>query len=119
MKVCVAVNNSDGLNSEVSLHFGQAEYFLIANIDNGEIKEHKIIENRLSHGGGACVAVDAVAAEGIDVMISGGMGIGAQQKFQNRGIKVYGFNGKAEDALKAVINGTAEGLDICKDGHHH
>ena len=40
-RVAVPVNKNDGLKSDVSEHFGKAPYFLIVDLDNGEIKNFK------------------------------------------------------------------------------
>ena len=39
VKIAVPVDKDHGLNSNISKHFGKAPYFLIANIDNEEIKD--------------------------------------------------------------------------------
>lgn len=55
---------------------------------------------------------------GVDAVISGGMGAGAQQKLAAANIKVYGFSGKAKNAVASLLAGTLEGVKSCA-GHSH
>lgn len=42
MKVAVPVDNDEGLKSNMSKHFGKAPYFLIVDLDNGEINNFQL-----------------------------------------------------------------------------
>ena len=118
MKIGITLDDSAGLDSNVSAHFGQCGYFLIADIENNKIKEHKVVENNAAHGGGGCVAVSAILQYGISYVIAGGMGMGAQQKFIDAGVQVFGYEGNVQKALDDFIENKLDGLGECKDSHH-
>ncbi|MFH1479240.1 MAG: NifB/NifX family molybdenum-iron cluster-binding protein [Candidatus Omnitrophota bacterium] len=116
MKIGITLEDNRGLESNVSLHFGQCRYFLIADVENNNIKSADVVPNTAQHGGGGCVAVDEILKHDITHVIAGGMGMGAQNKFAQAGVSVFGFSGKARDAVSALIKNTLGGLDAC---HEH
>ena len=111
-KIRVAVT-TDGEN--VSAHFGQCPEFTIFDIENNEIKNKEVVQNNMRHGGGGCVAVDEILKHNITHVIAGGMGMGAQQKFANAGVKIYGSNGKVEDVINDFLENKIGGLGACKE----
>ena len=115
MKLGITIEDERGLESNVSLHFGQCKYFLIVNIEDNKVTESKVFENTAQHGGGGCVAVDEILKYKVSYVIAGGMGMGAQQKFTQAGVKVSGFQGKAQDAVSNFLNDTLNGLGACKE----
>ena len=117
MRIGVTLDDNAGLNSKVSQHFGQCGYFLIADIENNKIQNAKVVPNGVKHGGGGCLAVDAILAHNITHVISGGMGMGAQNKFVDAGVKVFGSSGKAKDAIEALLTDTLGGLKGCDHSH--
>jgi len=111
------MEDASGMKGNVCAHFGQCKYFLIADIDNESknLKGAQVVPNTSVHGGGGCVAVDEMLKYGITHVIAGGMGMGAQQKFANAGVRVYGSSGKVEEAINGLIKDTLGGLGACKD----
>ena len=116
MRVGVTLEDSGGLESNVSLHFGQCRYFLIADIQGDKITSNKVVPNTAVHGGGGCVAVDEILKHNITHVIAGGMGMGAQNKFAQAGVNVFGCSGKVKDAVDSLIKKNLGGLDAC---HEH
>jgi len=117
MKVGVTLENDKGMDGDVCAHFGQCTYFLIADIDEKKkkIAKTQIVPNTAVHGGGGCVAVDEILKYKITHVISGGMGMGAQQKFSAAKVKVFGYSGMVKTALEDFMNNALGGLDPCKD----
>lgn len=115
MKLGITLEDEKGLDSNVSLHFGQCKYFLIADIEDNRITSTKVVANTAQHGGGGCVAVDEILKYDVTYVIAGGMGMGAQQKFAQAGVKVSGYQGKAQDAVASFINDSLGGLGACKE----
>ncbi|HBG61664.1 MAG: hypothetical protein A2Y03_10650 [Omnitrophica WOR_2 bacterium GWF2_38_59] len=115
MRIGVTLEDDKGLKSNISMHFGQCSHFLIAEIENGVIKSSKVVPNNTQHGGGGCVAVDAILEHNITHVIAGGMGMGAQQKFAAANVAVFGFSGLARDAISKMLNDNLTGLSACKD----
>ncbi len=120
MIIGVTLENEKGLDGNVCAHFGQCANFLIAEMDNGKITSSKVVPNNAVHGGGGCLAVDEILKHNITHVISGGMGMGAQQKFADKGIPIHGFIGKVNDALESFTKNMLGGIAPCTDhGDHH
>ena len=115
MRLGITLEDERGVEGNVSLHFGQCRYFLIVDIDNGKVVKTETVLNTAMHGGGGCVAVDEVLKHNITHIISGGMGIGAQQKFARAGVKVFGYSGSAKAAIDNFIKNSLGSLGACKD----
>lgn len=115
MRVCLALSNDNGLESMVSEHFGQCEFFLVADIENKKIIEYKVVKNNVVHGGGGCQTVNEAVQYKIDVMIAGGMGANAKYKFANFGVQLFSFVGSAKEALEKLIEKELGGISSCKE----
>lgn len=117
MRVGVVLNDEKGLMSDVCPHFGQCRFFLLADIDpiQKKITSTSIVPNTAVHGGGGCVTVDEILKHSITHVIAGGMGMGAQQKFAQAGVQVFGYVGKVQEALNEFMNNTLGGLAACNE----
>ncbi len=117
MKVGVVLEENNGVHGDVCAHFGQCKFFLLLDIDkeNKRVVGSRTVPNTAVHGGGGCVAVDEILKYNVSYVIAGGMGMGAQQKFANAGVSVYGFSGKVKDAIDAFMRDSLGGLDACKN----
>jgi len=123
MKIALTLENNNGLESILSMHFGQCSYFYIADIENNEVKNWKVIINAGQHGKG-CAAVNELMNQNVTHLIAGGMGRGALLKFAEAGVKVYSGAGTVKEALDAFINGRLKDVNECLshagcDDHHH
>ena len=103
MKIAVPSTGPDGLESEVSMHFGRAPYYTFVEIEKGEIKNVKTIAVPFAeHGPGDLP--NFVREHGGEVVIAYGMGHRAVEFFQNMGIAVItGAYGKVSDVVRAFI----------------
>jgi len=117
MRVGVVLEDENGVHGNVCAHFGQCKFFFLADIDQAkkEITSTRIVPNTAVHGGGGCVAVDEILKYKITHVIAGGMGMGAQQKFAQAGVQVFGYSGNVQKALDDFMNNTLGGLEACKD----
>lgn len=117
MRVGVVLEDERGMQGNVCAHFGQCKYFFLADIDKDtkKIISASIVPNTAVHGGGGCVAVDEILKYKVTHVIAGGMGMGAQQKFAQAGVQVFGYSGNVQDALNDFMNNTIGGLDACKN----
>ena len=116
MRLGITLEDQSGLQGSVAQHFGQCKYFFLLDIENNKVKNSRIVENTAVHGGGGCVAVDELLKYSVTHVIAGGMGGGAQQKFAQAGVKVFGYSGKAKDAIDDFLTNKIGGLSACK-GH--
>lgn len=117
MRVGVVLEDENGIHGNVCAHFGQCKYFFLAEVneDQKKIVNTRIVPNTAQHGGGGCVAVDEILKYKVTHVIAGGMGMGAQQKFAQAGVKIFGYSGKVKDALNDFMNNALGGLDACRE----
>jgi len=117
MRVGVVLEDENGVKGNVCAHFGQCKFFFLADIDKDKkkITSTRIVPNTAVHGGGGCIAVDEILKYKITHVIAGGMGMGAQQKFAQAGVEVFGYSGNVQKALDDFMNNALGGLDACKD----
>ena len=99
MKIAVASEGKD-----VSLHFGHCEGFRIFSVAEGQVAEEKFLANP-GHKPGFLPRF--LADEGVDIIISGGMGQSAIDIFCSNGIEaITGAAGEAKMAVEAFLAGT-------------
>ena len=107
-------------NGEVFQHFGHTEQFKLFDVEGGKIVNEQVVNTNGSGHGALAGFLQAVKA---DVLICGGIGMGAQMALADAGIKLYaGVQGSADDAAKALAEGTLEydpDAHCDHHGHHH
>ena len=107
MKVAVT-STGNSLDSEVSSVFGRCPYFIIADIENGEIKSDINIENPAKNatGGAGNKAAEFIANSKVNALVSGAVGPNAFAILRQVGIKVYKLeSGSVKDNLKLFSEG--------------
>jgi predicted Fe-Mo cluster-binding NifX family protein len=120
MRFAVADENSDGLASQVSAHFGHAPLYLLAEVEANGIGAWKIESNPYleRHEPGQIPAY--IHSLGAQVMICGGMGRKAIDFFDQYGIKIgVGAQGEAEASIRAYLSGKLPQAEACQGGHQH
>jgi predicted Fe-Mo cluster-binding NifX family protein len=112
MKIAVA---SEG--RMVAQHFGHCDRFTIYEEKNGEIVMRQFIDN-LGHKPG--FLPNFLNDLGIQVIISGGMGGGAIEIFNEKGIEVVtGASGIADETVEKFIEGSLKSTgSICHEHQH-
>jgi predicted Fe-Mo cluster-binding NifX family protein len=115
MRLGITLQDQSGLQGNVAQHFGQCKYFFLLDIEDNKVKNSRIVANTAVHGGGGCVAVDELLKYDITHVIAGGMGMGAQQKFAQAGVEVFGYSGRVKEAIDDFLSKKLCGLDACKD----
>ena len=104
-------------NGNIFQHFGHTENFKIYDIENGVIKESRVVN---SNGAGHGALAGFLKNEGVDVLICGGIGAGAQTALANAGIRLYGgVSGSADEAADAFLEDRLEYDANVKSSHHH
>lgn len=113
LKIAVAC-----MGNEVAEHFGHCEAFMLFDVDNGAIVKEERIPNP-GHKPG--FLPNFLNDKGAKVVISGGMGGGAIQIFNEKQIQV--ITGAAGDASKAAVDFAQGKLlstgSICNRHEHH
>lgn len=87
MKLCFAVQKDEGVESLVYGHFGSAPVFVVVNTEDNAI--FKIVNGDINHVHGACSPMKAIGGADIDAVVVGGIGAGALNGLNARGIKVF------------------------------
>ncbi|MCO1601903.1 NifB/NifX family molybdenum-iron cluster-binding protein [Desulfosporosinus nitroreducens] len=113
MKIAVASNN--GMVTE---HFGHCESFSIFETENNQIVKSESIPNPGHKPGFLPNFLNDI---GINVIISGGMGGGAIQIFNEKGIEVItGAKGLAKAAADLYSQGKLKTTgSVCHEHQHH
>jgi predicted Fe-Mo cluster-binding NifX family protein len=110
----IAVTYAGGL---IFQHFGHTAQFKIYEVENGIVVSSQVIDTD-GHGHGALAGF--LAAQGVDTLICGGIGGGAQMALTTAGIKLYGgIAGEADEAVAALLAGTLEWNSAPNCNHHH
>lgn len=109
----IAVTYEQGM---VGQHFGRTEQFKIYDVKNAEITSSQIIDtNGTGHG---ALAGFLRAAE-VEVLICGGIGMGARNALAEVGIKLIpGVTGDADEVVKNYLADSLE-YDPNTECHHH
>ena len=95
MKVAVTYENGT-----VFQHFGHTEQFKVYEVIDGAVVKAQVVD---TNGSGHGALAGFLSANGVDVLICGGIGGGAQVALASAGIKLYGgVSGNADDAVKEV-----------------
>ena len=109
MKIAVASNGKN-----IFGHFGHCEAFLLFDAENGKITGEQSVSNP-GHKPG--FLPNFLADQGVNVIIAGGMGGGAVDIFNERGVEVVvGAEGDARQAVEAYLRGELKSTgSVCHD----
>jgi predicted Fe-Mo cluster-binding NifX family protein len=112
MKIAVASNQD-----QVAGHFGHCENFHIFNSEGKEIVFKEVIANP-GHKPG--FLPNYLKDMGVEVIISGGMGGGAIDIFNEKGVEVIvGAVGHSEAAVLSYLSGSLKSTgSVCRDHQH-
>jgi predicted Fe-Mo cluster-binding NifX family protein len=113
MKIAVASENK-----MVTEHFGHCEGFIIFEAENNKIVKSESVANPGHRPG---FLPNFLNDMGVNVIISGGMGGGAIDIFNDKGIEVIiGARGDARTAAEQYLQGTLKSTgSICHEHQHH
>ncbi len=121
MRIVIPTNTPDGLLAKRGAHFGKAPFYVIVDVENGEIKDVDFTANP-GHSGGACGnAVSNIKNLGAEVLIVSGIGPNPLMGFKQVGIKVYydGESKTVEESVKNFLNGKLEEMQPEMSCSHH
>jgi len=109
----IAVTYETGL---IFQHFGHTEQFKIYDVEGKDIISSKIVG---TDGKGHGALSELLAALGVDVLICGGIGGGAQIALADAGIQLYGgASGSCDGAVRAFLSGVLDYNPLAKCSHH-
>jgi predicted Fe-Mo cluster-binding NifX family protein len=120
MKIAVTAENNNGLESTVAQHFGHAPFFLLVDVENGEITATQSVVNPFSDHHQPGQIPGFIKEQNADVILSGGMGGRAIQFFEQHGIKTAtGANGTVRQSLENYLGGNLTGAAPCDESVAH
>ena len=103
-------------NEEIFQHFGHTEQFKLYDIEDGKVATEKVVD---TNGQGHGALSGFLTGAGVDILICGGIGGGAQAALAEAGIKLYGgVSGKADDAVRAYLAGNLDFNPNVQCNHH-
>lgn len=104
-------------NGNIFQHFGRTESFKIYVVEDGKIVSSEVMS---SNGSGHGALAGVLAEAGVDLLICGGIGGGAQAALSEAGIEICtGAQGNADEAVEAFLRGELESAGVNCDHHDH
>ena len=97
----IAVTYEAGL---IFQHFGHTAQFKIYEVSDGQVVSSQVVD---TNGNGHGALAGFLQNLGVEVLICGGIGGGAQVALKNVGIRLFGgVSGDADDAVEAFLSDT-------------
>lgn len=109
----IAVTYAGGI---IFQHFGHTAQFKIYEVENGAVVSSQVVD---TDGQGHGALAGFLSAQGVDTLICGGIGGGAQMALASAGIKLYGgIAGEADEAVAALLAGNLDYNPAPNCNHH-
>lgn len=107
-------------NGEIFQHFGHTAHFKLYDVEDGKVVASRVVDT-LGQGHGALAGF--LQAMGVDILICGGIGGGAQMALLDAGIQLFGgVSGSCDCTIEAYLaNNLVYNPDVrCNHhGEHH
>ena len=111
MKIAVTYENG-----QIFQHFGHTSQFKVYEIQNNQITSSQVVDTA---GSGHGALAGFLMEHGIDTLICGGIGGGAQNALAQAGIKLYGgVVGDADAAVQALLENNLQFNPNVHCSHH-
>ncbi len=113
MKIAVTYENG-----QIFQHFGHTAQFKVYEVADGKIVDAKVVD---TNGSGHGALAGFLMQQGVDTLICGGIGGGAQVALAQAGIRLYGgVSGEADAAVIALLAGNlGYNPNVHCDHHDH
>ena len=103
-------------NGQIFQHFGRTTQFKLYDTEDGKIVRSEVVD---TNGSGHGALAGFLMQRGVDTLICGGIGGGAQAALANAGIRLFGgVSGDADAAAEALVNGTLNFNPAVHCDHH-
>jgi predicted Fe-Mo cluster-binding NifX family protein len=120
MKIAITAENNNGLESMVAQHFGHAPYFILVDVEDGQVTATQSVANPFVNGHAPGQIPGFIQEQHADVMLSGGMGGRAIQFFEQAGIQAAtGASGTVRQALESYLGGKLSEAAPCDESVEH
>ena len=112
MKIAVTYENG-----QIFQHFGHTAQFKLYDVENGAVVSSRVVD---TNGSGHGALAGLLAQQGVDCLICGGIGSGAQMALAEAGIRLYaGCSGDADQRVAELLNGSLQFAQEATCDHHH
>jgi predicted Fe-Mo cluster-binding NifX family protein len=120
MKIAITAESNNGLESLVAQHFGHAPYFILVDVENGQVTAAQGVANPFVNGHAPGQIPGFIQQQNAHVMLSGGMGGRAIQFFEQAGIQAAtGASGTVRQALESYLGGKLSEAAPCDESVAH
>ena len=122
MRIVIPTLDKNGLDAQLSEHFGRAPYFTVVDVDeNGGVTDQKTIANESEHFGGVGNPPDRILQFKPNALVTYGMGPRALNIFQDAKVAVLRTNANTvREVITAYNNNELEELtEGCHEARHH
>lgn len=104
-------------NGAIFPHFGHTEQFKLYTVEDGKVISSQVVP---TNGSGHGALAGFLSAQGVDSLICGGIGGGAQMALAEAGIRLYaGCAGDADQRVEELLAGTLAYAESATCDHHH
>lgn len=120
MRIAISADDRNDLDSVVSPHFGRCPHYILVDVEGQEVKSVQVVDNPYYGQHAPGVVPGFIHSQGVDVMLTGGMGGRAIAFFEQYGIEaVSGASGTVRYALERYLGGQLRGVQPCRESIEH
>ena len=120
MKIAITAESNNGLESTVAQHFGHAPYFILVDVENGQVTATQGVANPFVNGHAPGQIPGFIQGQNANVMLSGGMGGRAIQFFEQVGVQTAtGASGTVRQSLENFFGGKLTEAAPCAESVAH
>ena len=120
MKIAITAESNNGLESMVAQHFGHAPYFILVDVEDGQVSATQSVANPFVNGHAPGQIPGFIQEQKANVMLSGGMGGRAIQFFEQAGVQTAtGASGTVRQALESYLGGALTEAAPCDESVAH
>jgi predicted Fe-Mo cluster-binding NifX family protein len=120
MRIAISADDRSGLDSVVSPHFGRCPHYILVDVDGHEVRAVNATDNPYYGQHAPGVVPRFIHSQGVDVMLTGGMGGRAIAFFEQLGVEaVSGAAGTVRRTLELHLGGQLRGVQPCRESIEH
>jgi predicted Fe-Mo cluster-binding NifX family protein len=120
VRIAISADEKNDLDSVISPHFGRCPHYIFVDIEGREVIAVAGVDNPYyaQHAPGQVPGF--IQSQGVNVMLTGGMGRRAIMFFDQYGIEaVTGASGTVRRALEGYLGGQLRGVQPCRESIEH
>jgi predicted Fe-Mo cluster-binding NifX family protein len=116
MRIAFPADNSSGLDAAINPHFGRCPFFVLVDFQDGKIDRVQTVRNPNFSDHEPGIVPRFIHSQGVNVMVTGGMGWRAVNFFDQLGIRaVSGASGTVRKGLEAFLQDLLDGAAPCRE----